>query len=524
MACWRPSWTTLCSTLFAVVFLGFFTRAGFTVRACRRQLCAVHSAEFAPHPPQIAWLISPPSDAADSPLAIKPLWPLGSSVHHVLALSTSATQPPLRAFADLNPALVLWNASAPFALHAPPAAAHFALPLHLASTSTLSLAQPWLPGDVAAGNVSVHASPAQLRQRDALLAALAAGQGVHLHTWAILRGSDGSWPSPLSSRTAVTAVSAPLVTRSPFKPPPRRHRLLAWDSAAPWGVRVQWTPPPPPSWWPAPGTPTTQWLGAADVRLTADATRYPPFLRGVSPFVAAGVAAGLLQEVSGYLPALSANAIRPTQERRRWLLPANASASALPLSVSVSVASPAAHNLLGLMEAGISQQHAALGVGDKDTDDVVRLVVDTPTLLLALTFAVSVLHLCMDVLAFVQDVAFWRTMPPATLARLSPRSLGVDLLCQAVVAAYLAREDASALVLLPIAAGLLVSAWKVAKACRVTGPAPPGAAAVARYDAVASAYMAWLLAPPLAGWAAFSLLCRGACRRPAPRPAPVTRS
>lgn len=79
--------------------------------------------------------------------------------------------------------------------------------------------------------------------------------------------------------------------------------------------------------------------------------------------------------------------------------------------------------------------------------------------LLVLTFAVATFHLLMDLLAFKNDIAFWHGTK--SLRGLSLTALFVDLLCQIVIGLYLAEEDASALVLGPMAVSCVIQMWKV---------------------------------------------------------------
>ena len=391
-------------------------------------------------------------------------------------------------------------------------------------STELPVTQPWIPGDVSAANNSLTpgapASEQQAREVASLQRRLKRGAAVYLHCWAVLLNPDGSPPPTLSSKGRVLTASAPLLGKAPFDPPKRRALLVQRDPASWWGWSFQWSMAPPPPFWPEKGVHAPQWLGAADVRMILDETRYSRDLRQVPELARMTLSKNTLWKDSVYVPAFSVNAIRPTQERRRWLLEQNSSQQALPLHVTVGVAGPTKLNLLTLMEHAITQQHSQWGTTNRDTDDMVRLLVDSQAWLLGLTFVVAMVHLCMDILAFAQDVLYWRGMKSDTLARLSSRSVRVDLVFQAIVAAYLSQRDTSFLVMLPVFGGVAIGAWKVVKTCGVKLDSAGKSEEqlqqqqqqqrrVAAYDSTAMSYVAWALMPPLFGWAVFSLFYKG---------------
>ncbi len=456
------------------------------------------------------------------------MWTAQSKVSIVASISQHAKLPQIKAFADLNPLTVVLNSTMSFAFaESGEFNAENMLALELDRFSSqnsgkVPIAQPWLPGDISAGNVTAPAPvpDKQVAEVTNLQRRLKRGAAVYLHCWAVLLDDDGHPPHPISTRGHVLSASTPLVSKSPFKPPKRKMLLVQRDAQSLWGWRFRWSLPPPPSFWPAETQPAPQWLGAADVRLILDETRYPRDMRLVPELARMTLQNTAMWGKFKYVPTFSVNAIRPTQERRRWLLPQNSTQTALPLHLTVGVAGPAKLNLLSLMEHAITQQHSQWGTTDRDTDDLVRLLVETPAWLLALTFAVSILHLCMDILAFAQDVLYWRSMKSDTLARLSSRSVRVDFIFQAIVALYLSQRDTSWLVMLPAGGGVLIGAWKVVKTFGVKIDSAGKTQhelqhqqrqqkRVAAYDATAMSYVSWVLLPPLAGWAVFSLFFKG---------------
>ncbi len=81
--------------------------------------------------------------------------------------------------------------------------------------------------------------------------------------------------------------------------------------------------------------------------------------------------------------------MRPTRERFH---PLNVSLTALPLHVSLAPLSVGSWQLMQMLDASLTTQQA-IGATDKDTDDVIRLLAETPMWLLGITFVVSFVHM-----------------------------------------------------------------------------------------------------------------------------------
>jgi hypothetical protein len=269
---------------------------------------------------------------------------------------------------------------------------------------------------------------------------------------------------------------------------------------------------------PAAGTSSPHWLGQLDVKLVLetavlprDEALLPPQLRGV---LRRGIFAD--GRTPGYLPLLTANPVRPLRERYQ---PLNASARSLPLHVRFSAMSLGTLQLMRTLDASLSVQKD-FGANDHDTDDVIRLVSETPLWLLGLTFVISAVHLLFDMLALKSDVSFWSSS--TSLRGLSVRALAVDFASQLVVTLFLHSEGSSLLVIVPQALGNALGAWKLLRAFGVVWtlrwhvlPVPSfdarfaataSEAGTARHDAEALGNLAALLAPLLLGFAANQLL------------------
>ena len=95
--------------------------------------------------------------------------------------------------------------------------------------------------------------------------------------------------------------------------------------------------------------------------------------------------------------------------------------------------------------------------------------------LLVVTGAVSLLHTVFDMLAFKNDIGFWRQNK--SMEGLSARTVVFNAACQAIIFLYLLDNDTSWMVLLSSGLGLGIEAWKITKCMdvRVTASSVCGA-------------------------------------------------
>lgn len=105
-----------------------------------------------------------------------------------------------------------------------------------------------------------------------------------------------------------------------------------------------------------------------------------------------------------------------------------------------------------------------MGASDRDLEDVRSMFLDNHPAVLLLTLAVTVLHVIFDVLAFKNDIQFWRNA--SSFRGISVNAMTTSLVCDAIIFLYLVDEDTSLLVLAPAGIGLLVLAWKVRPSAR----------------------------------------------------------
>jgi hypothetical protein len=169
---------------------------------------------------------------------------------------------------------------------------------------------------------------------------------------------------------------------------------------------------------------------------------------------------------TGYSPSLTANPVRPLRER---FVPLNGSVvglrDALPLKLRLAAVSAGTWRLMSVMDASLTQQRA-MGATERDTDDVIRLLAETPLWLLGLTFIVSFIHLLFDALAFKSDFDFWSSAK--SLRGISVKTLFLQAVGQVVISLYLWREGSSLLVMVPQVLGTALLFWKMGRASGLT--------------------------------------------------------
>lgn len=107
-------------------------------------------------------------------------------------------------------------------------------------------------------------------------------------------------------------------------------------------------------------------------------------------------------------------------------------------------------------------QDAEEAEGDKDA--MKQMFLDTEPWLLALTVLVSLSHTVFEMLAFKNDIQFWKTRD--NLKGLSIRAVLFNCFCQLIVLLYICDNDTNIMVKFSVGVGLLIELWKVTKCVR----------------------------------------------------------
>jgi len=249
------------------------------------------------------------------------------------------------------------------------------------------------------------------------------------------------------------------------------------------------------------------WKPSLSINLVVDNDEYPS--REDVPAVLAHhwSAEGLfVAQRQQFRPILFVNELEITPNR---LLPLNASLRSPPLELELRPMSVGRFVWMLNLRRSFASQEAALGISQKESDELRAMFVQTNPYLLYATVGVSALHVLFDVLAFQSDLSFWRSVE--SMEGLSTRSVVANVGMEALILVYLVDEGASWLVQLTSGLSLLVGVFKIGKAMRVRradkARAPTGgASSTDEYDRLAYG----LLAPPLlllvVGYAAYELV------------------
>ena len=96
------------------------------------------------------------------------------------------------------------------------------------------------------------------------------------------------------------------------------------------------------------------------------------------------------------------------------------------------------------LEHSFAQNEEALGISQKESEELRGMFVHTSPVLLYTTIAVSAVHLLFDLLAFHSDLSFWSGVD--SMEGLSSRTLVLNEVMELVVLLYLIEEQSSWLV------------------------------------------------------------------------------
>ncbi|KAF9983323.1 hypothetical protein BGZ65_001920 [Modicella reniformis] len=245
----------------------------------------------------------------------------------------------------------------------------------------------------------------------------------------------------------------------------------------------------------------------------------PPELKGMYQLESTGLRD---QHGNGFvLPVLYVNDF---WQLRDQMSPINDTVKELPLRINYYPMSYMKLQLYASMDIGMKRQSAMMGSGSNELDEVKRMLTETNPYLLILTAVVSALHSLFEMLAFKNDIAFWKEKK--NTAGLSVRAIFLDIGQQIIVFAYLMdnNQETSYMILIGQGIGLVIELWKVKKALKIDiVPATSGIlpyrlhfntsepltdleTKTKEYDEEAFKYLTWAAFPLLGCYAIYSLL------------------
>ncbi|EDQ87198.1 uncharacterized protein MONBRDRAFT_33373 [Monosiga brevicollis MX1] len=257
------------------------------------------------------------------------------------------------------------------------------------------------------------------------------------------------------------------------------------------------------------GQPVNHWRLRARMELVTDAKLYP---RSHKEWPV-----NLFSSHGQYRPPAHINELAASEFD--WqLLSSNVSRGNATLEFELRPISMGHLRFMTTMADALTMLQDNYGFSDKDLDDVKAIFINTNLQLLALTYAVTILHLVFDYLAFKNDIGFWKGRKD--LAGLSRRTILFNFVCTLIIFLYLLDNDStSMLVLLSVGVSVLVDFWKVTKVLRTqiefNGLLPTIKFEAVRsqaedeteqFDATAMVYLGWVLLPLVMGGALYNLV------------------
>lgn len=98
-------------------------------------------------------------------------------------------------------------------------------------------------------------------------------------------------------------------------------------------------------------------------------------------------------------------------------------------------------------------------------DEMKRMFLETDPILLTVTMIVSVLHSVFEILAFKNDISFWKNKD--SMEGISVKSLYFSTGMSLIIFLYLLDNETSFMILASSGFGILLDFWKIKKASKV---------------------------------------------------------
>lgn len=170
---------------------------------------------------------------------------------------------------------------------------------------------------------------------------------------------------------------------------------------------------------------------------------------------------------------------------------------------------------------GILGDTFATDENDGDQDSLKETLLDTNPYLLGLTMAVSILHSIFELLAFKNDIQFWKNRK--SLEGLSVRSVFFNVFQSLIVLLYVLDNETNIMIRISCFVGLAIELWKIKKVVNVnfsqddkifgilpkitfTDKGSYVDSSTRQYDNLAFKYLGWLCFPLLIGYTIYSLI------------------
>lgn len=150
-----------------------------------------------------------------------------------------------------------------------------------------------------------------------------------------------------------------------------------------------------------------------------------------------------------------------------------------------------------------------------DMDELKRMFLETDPILLSVTIIVSLLHTIFEMLAFKNDISFWKSKD--SMEGISVRTLYTQTFSSIIIFLYLLDNETSYMIVVSNGLGIVLDLWKIKKASKVTkiekfpyftleDNLKYVESETREYDRIAMRYMSYAMFPLLGGYTVYSVL------------------
>jgi len=215
-----------------------------------------------------------------------------------------------------------------------------------------------------------------------------------------------------------------------------------------------------------------------------------------------------VDDIIGYYPILHGSEF---WMRKDDLIAVNETLKEVTLDLSVYPIRMWKWQLMSQMETTWRTQDET-GQSDGASDMMRTVLMDTNPWLLGLTMVVSLLHTIFDILAFKNDITFFKGKK--SMEGISLRSMFVNTAFQLIILLYLIDNETSFMVLVSNAVGVAIEVWKISKAVKISvkdgklnweEDKTYKSTKTKEYDEIATNHLLFVTMPLVAGYGVYSL-------------------
>ncbi|GMH10373.1 hypothetical protein Nepgr_012214 [Nepenthes gracilis] len=200
------------------------------------------------------------------------------------------------------------------------------------------------------------------------------------------------------------------------------------------------------------------WKQNITINLVDDFTRYSrnAVPQNIAPYL------NIEPTTGNYYPMIFFNEFWLLKDK---LIPINDTATELPLHLEVGPISMTKWQIFLQIDQSFQMHRHYGSMLEGEADELKRVFLEGNPYLLVITMVVSLLHSVFDMLAFKNDIQFWRKNK--SMEGLSAKSVIVSFICQLIVFLYLLDHDTSWMIIASSGIGCCIEFWKIGKAMHI---------------------------------------------------------